>query len=76
MRGIIPSRVPALVFGAGIATVLAFGATSAMAAPGQKAAEPFFCGFHAYEESCNQCCGRFEASWQGIECYCDPGTKM
>lgn len=69
------ASVPTLFFGAGIAAVLAFGATSAVAAPGEYRGERFFCGFHAYEESCQQCCGKFQASWEGIECWCGPDTS-
>ncbi len=74
MRRITPSRFPALVAGTTIAAALAFGATSAVAAP-EKAADRFFCGFHAYLESCEQCCGMYQASWEGIECWCGPDTN-
>jgi hypothetical protein len=72
MRAIIPFRLPALVFGAGIAAALTFGATSAVATPREQTADRSFCGFHAYLESCEQCCGGLQASWEGIECWCGP----
>ncbi len=72
MRRITSARVPTLVFGAGIAAVLTFGATSAVAAPGEYGGDRFFCGYYADEGSCQQCCGRFQASWEGIECWCGP----
>jgi hypothetical protein len=68
------SRVPAFVFGAGVAAVLAFGANSALAAPSNDAGGRFFCGFYAWEEGCQQCCGKLQHSWEGIECYCDTDT--
>ncbi len=71
MRGIISSRVPALVFGAGVAAALAFGATSAVAAPDTSAGEPYFCGFFVNLEGCEQCCGHLPNSW-GTVCYCYP----
>jgi hypothetical protein len=75
MRSINSFRISSLVFGAGIAAVLAFGATSALAAPGRYGGEQFFCGFHVSFESCDQCCGRYVATWWGPECYCGPDTK-
>ncbi len=71
MRRITPFRLPTLVFGAGIAAALTFGASSAVAAPQEQTANRYFCGFAAYEEACQQCCGRFQASWEGIECWCE-----
>ena len=76
MRTIIPLRVPRLVFGAGVAAALVFGAGSAMAAPAKDTGQQFYCGFHFYLESCEQCCGKFQASWEGVECWCGPDTKV
>jgi hypothetical protein len=75
MRKILPLRVPRLMFGAGVAAALAFGAGSALAAPAKDVGEQFFCGFHINLESCEQCCGMYQATWAGIECYCGPETK-
>ena len=69
------SRVRSLVFGAGVAAALAFGATAAVAAPDSDTGQQFFCGFYASLESCDQCCGGYQASWEGIECWCGPDTK-
>jgi hypothetical protein len=73
MRGTTPFRLPALVFGAGIAAALTFGANSAVATPREQTANRFFCGYTIDEGSCVGCCGRFQASWEGIECWCETG---
>jgi hypothetical protein len=72
MRGITTFRLPALVFGAGIAAALTFGASSAVATPREATANRYFCGFHYEEGSCIRCCGRFQASWEVNECWCGP----
>jgi hypothetical protein len=73
MRRIIPFRLPTLVFGASIAAGLTFGATSVVAAPREDTANRFFCGFTISAESCDQCCGGYQASWEGAECWCELG---
>lgn len=69
------SRLPAFFFGAGVAAVLTFGTNSALAAPSKDPGQRFFCGFYASWEGCDQCCGIYQPSWEGIECYCGPETK-
>lgn len=77
MRGITFSRVPALVFGFCVASTLAFGVTSAVAAPEQDRAGQYFCGFYDSWEGCVQCCGGdVPPSWEGIECYCNSDVRM
>jgi hypothetical protein len=68
-------RVPLLVFSAGIATALTFGASSVVAAPRTETGEQFFCGFTLSYDHCVRCCGRYVADWHGSECYCGPDTN-
>jgi len=75
MRRITPFRLPALVFGAGIAAALTFGASSAVATPREVTANRYFCGYTVSSESCEQCCGGGLASWEGIECWCEMGGR-
>jgi hypothetical protein len=75
MRKITSFRLPALVFGAGIAAALTFGATSAVATPREDTVNRFFCGFTDSTEACERCCGTRLPSWEGIECWCSPDTR-
>jgi hypothetical protein len=75
MRGITPFRLPALVFGVGIAAALTFGASSAMATPPDVTANRYFCGYIDSLDGCQQCCGNYQESWDGLECWCGPDTK-
>lgn len=65
-------RLRAVVFGAAVAGALAYGGSSAVAAPAAAERETTFCGYFTSDYVCARCCLGKGGNhyWDGSACYC------
>ncbi|HEX6371373.1 MAG TPA: hypothetical protein VF006_20820 [Longimicrobium sp.] len=67
-------RLRTVVFGAAVATAMAFGATSALATPvsaAERASMEYYCGNFSSAHYCAACCRAYpNYYWGGGPCYC------